>query len=285
VTENLIEPTIGQIVTPITWDGANFHPPMSTVAGLLQVSIEAATEIVTRCMGYDGGAWVALHVNAAGNLQTDILSSALPVGAATEATLADLHVDVDSSALPVGAATEATLAALHVDVDSSALPVGAATEATLAALHVDVDSSALPVGAATEATLANLHVDVDSLRGQTDVIPMNYHSQWRKRYSRVVDAGQDYVDSIVVPVGLVAVVTNLNMWTNNAGTTVVIASVRDGVDTTFAYRDGAPAANVPYGWTGFLYLNAGDYIRFDPTGCPIGGTVYGDVSAYYMRIP
>ena len=219
VTENLIEPTIGQIVTPITWDGANFHPPMSTVAGLLQVSIEAATEIVTRCMGYDGGAWVALHVNAAGNLQTDILSSALPVGAATE------------------------------------------------------------------ATLANLHVDVDSLRGQTDVIPMNYHSQWRKRYSRVVDAGQDYVDSIVVPVGLVAVVTNLNMWTNNAGTTVVIASVRDGVDTTFAYRDGAPAANVPYGWTGFLYLNAGDYIRFDPTGCPIGGTVYGDVSAYYMRIP
>ena len=263
MTENLIEPTIGQIVTPITWDGANFHPPMSTVAGLLQVSIEAATEIVTRCMGYDGGAWVALHVNAAGNLQTDILSSALPVGAATEATLADLHVDVDSSALPVGAATEATLAALHVDVDSSALPVGAATE----------------------ATLANLHVDVDSLRGQTDVIPMNYHSQWRKRYSRVVDAGQDYVDSIVVPVGLVAVVTNLNMWTNNAGTTVVIASVRDGVDTTFAYRDGAPAANVPYGWTGFLYLNAGDYIRFDPTGCPIGGTVYGDVSAYYMRIP
>jgi len=129
------------------------------------------------------------------------------------------------------------------------------------------------------------YMNVHQLRAHSDVIPMHYHSQWRKRFSHVVNVGQDYVNSTPVAPGYVAVVTNLNMWTNNAGTTVIVTAVRDNVDTTFVYRDGAPAANVPYSWTGMIYLDAGDYIRADPTNCPIGGTVYLDVSAYLMRIP
>ena len=196
MARDLLEPTIGTINTPVTYDGTNFHPFLSTVGGLLRIVIAEAIALTSHMMAWNGANW-----NAVQSLVTGILQ-----------------------------------------------------------------------------------VDIDSLRGHADTIPMNYCNQWRKRYSRVVDAGQDYVDSDPVPVGMVGVVTNVNMWTNNAGTTSIIAAVRDGVDTTFVYRDGAPALSVPYSWTGMLYLNAGDYIRFDPTGCPIGGTVYGDVNAYYMRI-
>ena len=172
---DLTEPTLGFIVTPITWDGVDFHPLLSTLAGLLEVSIQEVADVI--------------------------------------------------------------------------------------------------------------QVDVDSLRGHDDVIPMHYHSQWRKRFFYTVDAGQSYVVSTAVPAGMVAVVTNLNMWTSDVLTTVVVSSVQDGVDNTFVYRDGAPAANIPYSWTGILYLDAGDYILADQTGCPIGGSVYLDVSAYLMRIP
>ncbi len=111
-------------------------------------------------------------------MQVDVVSSALPTGAATAAnqtteighlaTLAgavagsEMQVDVVSSALPTGAATEATLAALAAE--------DFATQTTLAAVltelqlkadltetqPVSVASLPLPTGAATEATLAAL---------------------------------------------------------------------------------------------------------------------------------
>lgn len=128
-----------------------------------------------------------LLVDPTGKLQVDVVTSALPVGASTEATLSALNgkvtavdtgsVTVVSSALPTGASTEATLSALNgkvtavdtgnVTVSSSALPTGASTEATLSALNgkvtavdtgnVTVASSALPTGASTEATLSALN--------------------------------------------------------------------------------------------------------------------------------
>lgn len=45
--------------------------------------------------GWTGAAWVKALVDAAGNLQVDITASALPTGAATEATLADVESAVD----------------------------------------------------------------------------------------------------------------------------------------------------------------------------------------------
>lgn len=149
----------------------------------VDVSLSEANDSVA-VFGFDGAANRALKTDAAGELQIDVLSSALPSGAATEATVATLAteatlstIDADTSALAgCVAGTE-----VQVDVVSSALPSGAATEATLATLateatlstidadtsllagcvagtevQVDVVSSALPSGAATEATLASL---------------------------------------------------------------------------------------------------------------------------------
>lgn len=67
--------------------------------------------------GFDGSLVQVIKTDAAGELQIDVLSSALPTGAATEATLSSLNgkvvavdtgaVVVASSALPTGAATSA----------------------------------------------------------------------------------------------------------------------------------------------------------------------------------
>jgi hypothetical protein len=126
-------------------------------------------------------------------IQVDVVSSALPVGAATEATVSTLATEATVSTL----ATETTVSAIktaveiidnaisgnemQVDIVSSALPSGAATETTLAAiktavelidnavsgneLQVDVVTSALPAGAATESTLASIEGDTSSLAG------------------------------------------------------------------------------------------------------------------------
>lgn len=78
-------------------------------------------------------------------------------------------VDVASSALPAGAATEATLTSVK-DTDgikkiTDALPAGDNNIG-----NVDVVSSALPAGAATEATLASIK-DTDGVKKITDQLP------------------------------------------------------------------------------------------------------------------
>lgn len=99
--------------------------------------------------GWDGTNVQAFSLDASGNAQVDILTSALPTGAATEATLATL-------------ATQATLASVLADtatIDTQTLAIQTAVEVldNIVAgneAQVDVVTSALPAGAATEATLA-----------------------------------------------------------------------------------------------------------------------------------
>jgi len=75
----------------------------------------------------------ALKVDSDGHLQIDSLTSGLPTGAATEATLADIKTAVDILDNIVSG-SEA-----QVDVITSALPTGAATEATLGAIQAAVE--------------------------------------------------------------------------------------------------------------------------------------------------
>lgn len=118
--------------------------------------------------GYDGTNVQVLKTDAAGELQIDVLSSALPSGAATEATLATLATEASLAGLNSIVATETTLnsidiniggisncvsgAELQVDVVTSALPSGAATETTLSTLATEATVATL----ATEATVSTL---------------------------------------------------------------------------------------------------------------------------------
>lgn len=136
-----------------------------------------------------------------------VSSSALPTGAATEATLSALNakfnslgqktmaasapvviasdqstipVSVASLPLPSGAATEATLSALNAKFNSlgqktmaNSAPVVLASDQSAipvtqsGAWSVSVSSSALPTGASTEATLSALNAKFNSLGQKT----------------------------------------------------------------------------------------------------------------------
>lgn len=136
---------------------------------VVDVNLDEADDSVA-VFGYDGTVNRAIKTDASGELQVDILSSALPTGAATETTLNaiktavelidnaisgnELQVDVVTSALPAGAATETTLLAIESDTTSLAGCVSGSE------IQVDVVSSALPTGAATEATLGDIKTSV-----------------------------------------------------------------------------------------------------------------------------
>jgi len=120
-----------------------------------------------------------IQVDADGQLQVDVISSALPSGAATEATLATVDTSCDNietattdipnvigtdgaagptKALSV-AGTQATGELQEVQVDADGQ------------LQVDVVSSALPSGASTEATLATIDTDTGNIATAVTDIP------------------------------------------------------------------------------------------------------------------
>jgi hypothetical protein len=129
----------------------------------------------------DGGTTLKfLCVDADGHSQVDVLSSALPSGAATEATLllAEAHLgNIDTATDGVEAllttidADTSTLAAVDFATSAKQDTGNAALAAIQAAVEildnivsgseaqVDVVSSALPTGAATEATLGTLALE------------------------------------------------------------------------------------------------------------------------------
>lgn len=86
-----------------------------TAEGATVANGGALPAVVKVVAGYDGSAVQVIKTNPAGEIQADIISSALPTGAATEASLSSLNgkvvavntgaVVVASSALPTGAAT------------------------------------------------------------------------------------------------------------------------------------------------------------------------------------
>lgn len=102
---------------------------------------------------FDGSKWYSVLGDSAGHLHVDVITTALPSGAATEATLATLATEVKLEAVRVllasldgkDYATQTTLAALLTELQAKAdltetQPISAA-------------SLPLPAGAATEVTL------------------------------------------------------------------------------------------------------------------------------------
>ena len=89
-------------------------------------------------MGRDasGGTMRALAIDGDGHSQCDVLSSALPSGAATESTLSTIAGDTTSLDGKVTACNTGA-----VVVSSSALPTGAATQTTLASIDTRIADS------------------------------------------------------------------------------------------------------------------------------------------------
>lgn len=172
------------------WDTANWRKVLVDVAGHLQVDVVAAPAFVSHCYGYDGAAWQRLQVmtpadafvtptmalqvssflmgydgvdwnmvrvDAAGHLQTDVLSSALPAGAATAAHQVTTHGYIDGLEGLLGAGLPATLDAGHLRVREqnwpATYPLSAAQIALLQAVDVGNWPADYPLPAAQVATL------------------------------------------------------------------------------------------------------------------------------------
>ncbi len=109
----------------------------------------------------------SLAATVSGNeLQVDVITSALPSGAATESTL--------STALGELQTMDASLSSIQSNVATSALQsAGNSSLATIAGavsgseVQVDVITSALPSGAATESTLSNAEAHLGTIDTST----------------------------------------------------------------------------------------------------------------------
>lgn len=114
-----------------------------------------------------GGGYIDIKVTPSGALTVDatVSSSALPAGAATEATLSALNgkvtacntgaVTISSSALPAGAATETTLSALNTKIPAQ----GQALMAASVPVVIASNQTAIPVSGSFSAA-ANSVVDL-----------------------------------------------------------------------------------------------------------------------------
>ena len=109
------------------------HEVIQSTAADLNVTEASAADIKTAVEAIQTAVEVIDNMISGSEAQVDVVSSALPTGAATEATLAAIQTAVELIDNMI-AGTEA-----QVDVVSSALPTGAATEATLAAIQTAVE--------------------------------------------------------------------------------------------------------------------------------------------------
>lgn len=186
---NLILAVRNDAGTPLAGDG-NYIPLMTDANGALVVAatvnevataadggaLPALTKVVS---GYDGTNVQVIKTDAQGELQVDVLSSALPTGAATEATLSS----IDGKTPALGQALMAASSPVVIASDQSAVPV-TATDLDIRDLTSASDSVAavqsgtwninnisgtvsLPTGAATEATLASVDGKLGTLGQKT----------------------------------------------------------------------------------------------------------------------
>ena len=101
-----------------------------------------------------GGLFAPVAVNDSGHVQSDILSSALPSGAATQATLAEVLAKLSSDP-----ATQTTLAAILAKI--IAAPSTEAKQDALAALIGEVDAD--PTANSLLARLKSLEDKIDAI--------------------------------------------------------------------------------------------------------------------------
>lgn len=295
----------------------------------------------------------------------DVVSSTLPTGAATEATLATLSTEATLSALKTlvdslenalaSIATDKLRVSLvdalpagtnnigDVDVLSSVLPTGAATQATLATLlteaiftgrlgevqasptantvldrlkqlltgivlaagtnnigDVDVLSSALPTGASTAANQSTANTALSAIQtavqlidnvisgseAQVDIVAapvlqvQNENGDMLDAFESVyvsnqsnlnAPAGYDELTDTAVAAGKVLKVTSVTVYNENNIATFVQAYIYNGTLAATLVRRNTPAAFEAVNWTGVVYLPAGYYVVGG-----YGGTILND---------
>jgi len=215
-------------------------------------------------------------VDAAGNLQVDVIASGLPAGAATaanqltEITALQLIDDLRNALQSV--ATDR----LIVDVIASGLPAGAATAANqaliLAQLQLIED---LRNALQSEAT------DRLQVRGADQLF--SYKGQYIEQVVNLnAAAGGNFLTGTVVPPNEVWVITVTHASNNNkAGCGIFFQALKAGVGHTYHVGAATPVV-VGTSWSGMVFLVEGDCIQTYIDACDAGNDLYLNIFGYKM---
>lgn len=210
----------------------------------------------TAVVGWDGTNFRVYTVDAAGHLQIDVLTSGLPLGAATAANqvliLARLQLIDDL-----------THALDSVDTDE---------------LVVNVDESVLPPLAATTTNQATM------LTRMPDVL-FNYADPYRFR--RIEPNAAAPTDDLLTPgsgAGQVLMVTTMYAFNNTTNITEITLGQRAGANV-FQVHQGFPTAiGMAVFWRGLMPVQQG----YEPwayfAGNAAGDDLYFDVTGYLMAL-
>ena len=262
-----------------------------------RVLAEAAGKLLT-LLGYDGADFRNIHVDAAGDLQVDALSSALPAGAATEATLATLAteaklelvrlllVDIDA----VDTRIEAVLAALLVELMLKAdltetqpvsvaalpLPAGAATSANqttmITALQliddlrnaltsVHTDELAVSVYSSALPAGGATAARQDLLRAKFQDQAFTYKEQvYEKVTHNMVGAGSYTMTGAAVPADEIWVVSGVAAYDWNSALAAIYLGFDKAATQYWVAGCGAIAAKAAYNTYTPMYLVEGDKV-------------------------
>ena len=148
---------------------------INTSLGTVNTSIGTSNSTLTDIEAHQGNIENNLSsiqsTVSANKLQVDVITTALPTGAATQATLADVEAhqgNIENNLSSIQSTVSANK--LQVDIVSSALPSGAATETTLAAAEVhlgniDTQTSSIQSNVSTSSNQGTMITSLASLAG------------------------------------------------------------------------------------------------------------------------
>lgn len=199
-----------------------------------RILAEIAGRISTLLAVYDED-FYNLLCDAQGHLQVDVLSSALPSGAATATNQATIITAVQSLQNLVGALHDVGVDELDVVVASSALPSGAATETTLGLVKDRLGALTSPAGGSTNKLLTDALTAlqlIDNLYGAL-------HSQHTDELDVVVESSALPTDA-ATQTTLALCLTALQLIDNLYGALESQASDRlivRGEDQLFSFKD------------------------------------------------
>ena len=229
-------------------------------------------------LGYDGTDFYVVRTDATGNLQIDVLASALPAGAATAAHQLTMITALQLIDDLRGALDSVGTDELDVNVEASVLPTGAATagnQATMiTALQLIDNLQAALQSAATDRLIVR---GEDQLFSIEEVLAVNVDA--------VISGANGYITTGVVPAGRYWCVQNIEVRNATTGATDVRLQLRhDGVLTGFGGETRAIAAGERWYWQGEVWADVDDTLRAYWNGGLAGDSMQLRLTGYQMTI-
>jgi len=218
---------------------------------------------------HDGSVWRKAKGDAEGHAQVDVLSSALPTGAATETTLSSL------------------LTELQQKLETADLLIEAAKQLAVAGYVFD--------GTTWQKAKGDIdgHQQVDVVSAPTTVV-IPHSNERLVGFSGIVEealinkdllAGTNTLNGSAVPVGEVWKVTAATIHYSGTPPSALFIMAVGLADELMILHKPSPSSETWYFWNGEIYLQSGDYMCGVVTGATAGDDLRFRYAGIKMAAP